>query len=59
MTANYAFEADAARLRTVSCYRRCPRGQRGVNATGLKTSLRRCDLGAELPHLAESGLSRP
>lgn len=26
-----------------------------VNATGLRTALRRCDLGAELPHLAESG----
>lgn len=26
MTANYAFEADTVRLRTVSCYRRCPRG---------------------------------
>ena len=26
-----------------------------VNATGLRTALRRCDLGAELPHLADSG----
>jgi hypothetical protein len=24
-----------------------------VNATGLRTALRRCDLGAELPHLAD------
>ena len=30
-----------------------------VKATGLRTALWRCDLSAELPHLAGSGLSRP
>ncbi|MDP2381591.1 MAG: hypothetical protein Q8N00_02185 [Nitrospirota bacterium] len=27
--------------------------RQGVNATGLRIALWRCDLGAELPHLAE------
>ena len=35
---------------------RGPPLNRSVNATGLRTALRRCDLGAELQHLADTCL---
>lgn len=38
---------------------RGPPLNRSINATGLRTALCPRDLGAELPHLAGSGLSRP